>query len=83
MEGKVFLFCVLVLDTSRAGRCVHLEERTATIEWEAGWILETLNALGNREIFCLRRESTDCLYHIRGCSVTFTFSVHIIDVHSF
>jgi len=28
-----------------------LEERTAPIEWEAGWIQETLDALGNREIF--------------------------------
>jgi hypothetical protein len=52
---KVYLqlFCVLVLDTSRAGRFVHLEERTALIEWEAGWILETLYALENREMFTL------------------------------
>ena len=43
------LFCVLVLDPSRAGRSVHLEERTAPIEWEAGWILETLWAFRGTE----------------------------------
>jgi len=51
-KGKVILFCVLVLDTSPAGRCVHLEEGTTPIEWEVGWIQETLDALRNREIFC-------------------------------
>ena len=71
------LFCVLVVDPSRADRCVHLEEWTAPIEWEA------VGVLGNREIFCSRRESTVCLYHIRGCNATFTFSVHTIKVLSF
>jgi hypothetical protein len=43
------LFCVLALDTSSTGPCVHLEERTTSIEWETGWILETLWAFWGTE----------------------------------
>jgi hypothetical protein len=35
--------------TSRAGRCLHLKERMVPIEWEAGWILETLWTFGETE----------------------------------
>ena len=49
VKVSLHLFCIPLLDTSRAGRCVHLEERTAPIEWEAGWVLETLWAFWGTE----------------------------------